>query len=123
LSEMAAFNVFVARLPALAVLVVGLVLVLRQRRRRPGRALNLGFAGLVVLIGTIVVGELVAIYHDQLVGLRSDEVTAGEIIAALSWALGLGNLVGLGLLVAGLVGTGSGTVPPPAEPPGHTAAQ
>jgi O-antigen/teichoic acid export membrane protein len=101
---MTAFNVFVARLPTLAVLVVGLVLVLRQRRRRPGRALNLGLAGLVLLIGTIVVGALFTIYHDQLIRLRSDELTAGEIVAAMTWALGLGNLVGLGLLVAGLVG-------------------
>ncbi len=121
MSGMTALNVFVARIPTLAVLVIGLVLVLRQRRRHPGRALNLGFAGLVLMIGTIVVAEPFTIYHDQLVGLRSDEVTAGEIIAALTWALGLGNLVGLGLLVAGL-GAGPATSPPPPEPPVHPPA-
>jgi hypothetical protein len=121
--EMTAVNVFVLHLPTLAVLVVGLVLVLRRRRRRPGRALNLGLAGLVLLIGAIAVGELSTIFRAEMVGLKPDVLTLGELFATLSWAIGLGNLVGLGLLVAGLVGAGPAMDPPPADPPGRARAR
>jgi hypothetical protein len=46
----------------------------------------------------------------------------GELFATLSWAIGLGNLVGLGLLVAGLVSAGPAMDPPPADPAGRTRA-
>jgi hypothetical protein len=94
-------TVLVARLLMLAVLVVGLLLVLRQRRRHPGRALNLGLAGLVLLIGTNVVDGLLVIYFSYLVVVAGSESVTLPVWVGM--ALGLGNLVGLALLVAGLV--------------------
>jgi hypothetical protein len=111
--------VVVSRLPTLAVLVVGLLLVLRERGRRPGRSLNLGVAGLALLIGTTVGGGLVAVYRNELAGLRSEVVSAGELTSYAFIAFGLGNLVGLGLLVAALVSrvSAGSTAPIHAGPP------
>ena len=96
-------GVMVSRLPILVVLIVGMVLLYQRRTRHPGRAVNIGLVGLAVLFASTLISPLVAIYRTELAQLDTPFVSTGQVIAAAALMAGLGDLVGLGLVIAALV--------------------
>ncbi|WFE30247.1 hypothetical protein O7623_14115 [Solwaraspora sp. WMMD791] len=90
------------RLPVIAVLVTGVVLLMLRRTAVTGRGGGLALSGLVVLLGAVAVGIIWSAYLPVLAG-SGPPSQIGLASAVVGGLLTLLDAVGLGLLLAGLL--------------------
>jgi hypothetical protein len=111
------FGVFVVQLPVLAVLVVGLVLLTTQGARLPRRSLQLGRAGLVVMLAESLGSMAWSVLLPQIISGLDHEVgwarTYGLINAAVGLVLALLFAAGIGLLIGALLAARQPSFAPP----------
>lgn len=90
------------RLPVIAVLVTGVVLLMLRRTAVTGRGGGLALSGLVVLLVAVAVGIIWSAYLPVLAG-NGPPSRIGLVSALVGGLLTLLDAVGLGLLLAGLL--------------------
>ena len=125
------FGVFVVQLPVLAVLVVGLALLTTQGARLPRRSLQLGRAGLAVMLAESLGSIAWSVLLPQIISQLDYQVgwtrTYGLISAAVGLVLALLFATGIGLLIGAVLAARQpgpppfgqpGPVPPGPVPPG-----
>ncbi|WP_433369692.1 hypothetical protein ACQPZX_44050 [Actinoplanes sp. CA-142083] len=108
---------FVVQLPVFAVLVVGLILLTAQGARLPRRTLQLGRAGLAVMLAEGLASMVWSALLPQIISSLDFEVgwtrTYGLINAGVGLVLALLFAAGIALLIAALLAARQPSFAPP----------
>ncbi|WJK42908.1 hypothetical protein O7608_11250 [Solwaraspora sp. WMMA2056] len=91
------------RLPVIAVLVTGVVLLMLRRTAVTGRGGGLALSGLVVLLAAVAVGIVWSAYLPVFVDGSASANQVGLVSALVGGLTTVLDAVGLGLLLAGLL--------------------
>ena len=115
----ALLGVLVTRAPVLIILLAGLTLVIRRSAGSLDRTAKLAAFGMAALLVTTVADGAVRLWDLTLP--EATDRADGSVVATVAFLLGLGNAVGIGLLVMAVVArvtARQSAVPPwPDRPP------